>query len=84
MYIYRVQKHMPREPVQCRAHEIPTTRSDMSDFAALSRWMEAKHKGYKCKLVSRDIPGEFDLTRMGDPLCRSLIACRCWKRLVRG
>jgi hypothetical protein len=29
-----------------------------TDFSALRSWIETKHKGFKCKLVSREIPGE--------------------------
>jgi hypothetical protein len=28
-------------------------------FGVLSNWIESKHTGYKCRLVSKEIPGIF-------------------------
>lgn len=28
-------------------------------FEGLSKWIESKHTGYKCRLVSKEIPGIF-------------------------
>jgi hypothetical protein len=28
-------------------------------FEGLSKWIETKHTGYKCRLVSKEIPGNF-------------------------
>lgn len=26
-------------------------------FEGLQKWMNSKHKGYKCRLISKEIPG---------------------------
>lgn len=30
----------------------------MAEFDDVTKWMETKHKGFKCRLVAKDIPGE--------------------------